>query len=212
MKYKGSNIAAGISLGLFIGFIVGISISEIIGTIAGVLVTGAIVFLGFSEKVESTEKSGKKDPPAADNLKLIRTTALSIACIAGLITGIFFRTNNILGTSPLLHKKQELKLAGFTGDETKDILKQLVLTGEIDKNSDIYKGVLYSQESRVDINWDDINPDYLADVETIIKAFKNQGGELAALTEIVETYCDPGDRETVLKRIWEIKSGMDEGE
>jgi hypothetical protein len=126
MKYKGSNIAAGISLGLFIGFIIGISISEIIGTIAGVLITGAIVFSGFSEKVESTEKSGKQKPPVEDNLKLIRTTALSIACIAGLITGIFFRTNNILGTSPLLSKKQELKLAGFTDNETKDIRKHSV--------------------------------------------------------------------------------------
>lgn len=198
------NIGTGLFLGLLIGILLGLSISQIVGAIAGVFVAAAAVFMGFSDKI------GKKDEKTIDKkndiLKLVRTISLSIACIGGLFLGIWLRAHNILGTSALQNQFRELKAVGFTEEESLQIIKAQVQTGEIQDNTS--ETVLYLfkiDPTCFDCTGD--HPDTYDDKDDALKTFELQCDETGQIAELIRKYAKKEDYEILLRFIWDINCG-----
>jgi hypothetical protein len=117
----------GAGVGLLLGALLGLSISPVvsgvIGTISGLLA----VLLGLSEKY-------------INPLKSVRIGAFGIFCVAGIILGMYIRTNK--GLLPSRQKMmQEYTAVGFSKEEARDFIAYrefgLVPSGWTGKQSEV---------------------------------------------------------------------------
>jgi len=98
----------GAGVGLLLGALLGLSISPVVSGVIGTLSGLLAVFLGISEKYMSP-------------LKSIRIGAFGFFCVAGIILGMYIRTNK--GLLPSRQKMmQEYTAVGFTKEEARDFI------------------------------------------------------------------------------------------
>jgi len=101
-------IINGAGVGLLLGALLGLSISPVVSGVIGTLSGLLAVLLGISEKYMSP-------------LKSVRIGAFGFFCVAGIILGMYIRTNK--GLLPSRQKMmQEYTAVGFTKEEARDFI------------------------------------------------------------------------------------------
>jgi hypothetical protein len=135
-----------------------------------------------------------------NKLKLIRTVFLCIGCIIGIGVGICIRSHNLLGTSPLQVKMQEMESIGFSGDDARRIIEAQLLVGQdTSKNT---TGALFSNITSGSFDCKALNPD-LYKLDDILNYFESHD-ELKEYGRAIRKYASKDEYKTLLKFIWNI--------
>lgn len=92
-------IVNGVGVGLLLGLLVGLSISPVVSGVIGTLSSLLVIMLGLNDKFMGTVKS-------------FRVGAFGIFAVAGILLGMYIRTNNSL-SPPMEEVKKEYLSTGF---------------------------------------------------------------------------------------------------
>jgi hypothetical protein len=104
---KTATVLSGIGMGLLLGLIMGLSVSEVVKVIMGTLTALLGAFMGFDKRSFSgmTEEEYLKEK---QNTLLIalRAGSFGLAVVAGILFGMWIRTNDVFTISPKNSVKQ----------------------------------------------------------------------------------------------------------
>lgn len=169
-----SAIFNGAGIGLLLGILWSLSVSPVIGGVIATLSSLLALFLGLSEKY-------------IDPLKSIRIGAFGIAAVAGVLLGLYIRSNDPF--TPTMRDKMDQYLAiGYTEDQARAFITKSIEadTGKTRREAN----VLYS--GTVDAGaCDDLQYAKEGSPE-IVNTFKSAGGAWKELAETFEADL-PGD-------------------
>jgi hypothetical protein len=169
-----SAVFNGAGIGLLLGILWSLSVSPVIGGVIATLSSLLALFLGLSEKY-------------IDPLKSIRIGAFGIAAVAGVLLGLYIRTNDPF--TPTMRDKMDQYLAiGYSEEQARAFITKSIEsdTGKTRREAN----VLYS--GTVDAGaCDDLQYAKEGSPE-IINTFKSAGGAWRELAETFEADL-PGD-------------------
>ena len=193
-SYTG-NAFAGLGLGLLVGSIAGLSVSPVVSVILGSLAALLAAFLGLGG---ATLKAGTATDPAGQlaNRRLmdgIRAGSFGLACVAGLLSGMFIRTNDAF--IPTVEQDVSNWVnAGYPASEARQyvVFERLGIRPKWEsvEFADVQKrrtSGLFSGENESGI-CDEIRPErFENDSDEILYAYSQQGlEELADLADIIK--------------------------
>lgn len=116
-----AQVFAGASIGLLLGLLLGLSAAPAVA-----LVVGALAALLGSVVLPAAQAKGLPAETAAAVAKAAawRSTALGLACIAGLVAGLWMRTHDVLSppAPSLARQLAELRDAGYPADEARRLV------------------------------------------------------------------------------------------
>lgn len=101
----------GLGVGLLLGLLLGLSLSPVVSGIIGTVSSLLVVMIGLNEKFMSP-------------LKSIRIGAFGVFAVAGILSGIYIRSNNILSPS-LAELKEEYLEVGYSEREALDFISMM---------------------------------------------------------------------------------------
>jgi hypothetical protein len=112
-----AQVFAGCGLGLLLGIIAGLSVSPVVQTILGALVAIVTGFLGWQTAAPKPAADGVPSP-AARNLQEWRIGSFGLACVAGILLGLYVRTSEpFTSIAARVHKWTD---AGYSGAEARE--------------------------------------------------------------------------------------------
>ncbi len=125
-----SQVYSGVGLGLLIGFLLGLSSSPIVGLVVGSITALLSSLIGADLPGLAGDK--KSEPKVStEQLKIVgvRAGSFGLACILGIIMGIYMRTHDFLSPrdKSLQENYQELLNLGYSESESRDIIKEKYL-------------------------------------------------------------------------------------
>ncbi len=118
-----SQIFSSVGIGSLIGILLGLSSSPVVGLVVGSITALLASLIGL--KTPATDDSDSQ-VLTSSQLKLagIRTGSFGLACVLGIVVGIYMRTHNVLSpVEPTLEVQfNELTQIGFSPKEARDLL------------------------------------------------------------------------------------------
>ncbi len=153
---KRATILSGIGMGLLLGIIMGLSVSDVVQTIFGVLAGLMGAFLGFDKRNYTGMEASEYEKEKYNTLfTAMRAGWFGLAVVAGILSGIFIRTNELFTMSVEKSVKQWTD-AGFDPDYARKLVayKRLAIsptTGELGEATQLQRtsqAALFSAEDR----------------------------------------------------------------
>lgn len=201
------QIFAGIALGLLLGLIAGLSVSPVVQTILGALVAVVAGFLG----VQSTGAlpAGLGNVGANMRANEWRIGSFSLACIAGIVIGLYVRTNQPFVSLPAHIAKW--KAAGYTEERAQDLVafQQLGLvpagrTVQSGATQTAASGALMAKSTRVKL-CDELNPAQYGTPQYLLDAYRLQDSKkLSALADEIQSHVPAQNQKALLQANWEV--------
>ncbi|BBB31039.1 hypothetical protein [Neptunomonas japonica] len=119
-----SQIFSSVGIGSLIGILLGLSSSPVVGLVVGSITALLASLIGL--KTPATDDDSASQVLTSSQLKLagIRTGSFGLACVLGIVVGIYMRTHNVLSpVEPTLEIQfNELTQIGFSPKEARDLL------------------------------------------------------------------------------------------
>lgn len=144
VSLKAATILAGTGMGLLLGIIMGLSVSEVVKVIMASLTALLGVFLGFDKRSFSamSEEEFRKDKQET-LLTALRAGSFGLAVVAGILLGMWVRTNDIFTPSV----KSQVKEWTDAGYDEKYALKLVAYqrlainptTGELGERTEVQR-------------------------------------------------------------------------
>lgn len=153
---KRATILSGVGMGLLLGIIMGLSVSDVVQTIFGVLAGLMGAFLGFDKRSYAGMEASEYEKEKYNTLfTALRAGFFGLAVVAGILSGIFIRTNDLFTMSVEKSVKQWTD-AGFDADYARKLVvyKRLAIdptTGELGQSTQLQRtatAALFSAEDR----------------------------------------------------------------
>jgi len=220
-KQRGSGLAtqilSGVGLGLLLGMIAGLSVSPVVQVILGALVTVVTGFLGLQAAPADGAASG-----VLGNLKIneVRIGSFAFACVAGILCGLFIRSNAPF--TSITHDVKKWTDAGYSEPEARqNVAFQLlgfkpadkeIVAGDLQKAS--ASGLFAAHGDKFSL-CDTLNPKTLNNDPQQSLAMLNQyssvyDGKLAPLAAEIQKL-SPRDQEKLLEANWGVICELEKG-
>jgi len=118
-----AELFAGAGTGLLLGLLLGLSASPVVGVVVGALAALLAALIGLPMPGKSTT-AAEAPSPARRKAAHWRAAVFSLACMLGLLFGLYVRTHDLLSPAPrsLQAQVDELKALGFTADQARRIV------------------------------------------------------------------------------------------
>lgn len=122
-----AHVLSGLGIGLLMGTLLGLSLSPVVGAVLGGLTALLAAFLGLSNQpvAKRFRRPGRTDERNR-RIREVRAGVFGIACVLGVLMGVFLRAQNVLGVSVQDRYAAWLDL-GFSKREA----RQLAVYGEL---------------------------------------------------------------------------------
>jgi len=123
-----AELFAGAGTGLLLGLLLGLSASPVVGVVVGALAALLAALIGLPMPGKSTATTAtaaaEASSPARRKAAHWRAAVFSLACMLGLLFGLYVRTHDLLSPAPrsLQAQVDELKALGFTADQARRIV------------------------------------------------------------------------------------------
>lgn len=120
MKKASTQVFSGAGLGLMLGFLLGLSSAPVVAAVVGAVAAllGAIIVPHLPSKAAVP---GEQEPRTGIDL---RAGALGVACVGGILAGIWLRANDVLSPKPLTVSEsfQQWRAIGFSPEEARALV------------------------------------------------------------------------------------------
>jgi len=144
-ELKRATVLSGIGMGLLLGIIMGLSVSEVVKVIMASLTALLGVFLGF-EKRSFTGMDGEEYKKDNHNtlITALRSGSFGIAVVAGILFGMWIRTNEVF-TISVKESVEQWTDAGYEPDYARKMVAFQRLginptTGEVGPMTELQRG------------------------------------------------------------------------
>ncbi len=156
---KRATIFSGIGMGLLLGIIMGLSASEVVQTIFGVLTAMLGAFLGFDKRSFAGMEAAEYEKEKYNTLFTgLRAGSFGIAVVAGILSGMYIRTQEVLTMSVEKRVKQWTD-ADFEPEYARRLVAYQMLaidpqtgdTGPLTEVQRVTQGALFNAADRISL-------------------------------------------------------------
>ena len=208
---KTEEIFAGTGVGILTGLLIGLSVSPVVGPVLGAFLAFGMLWLGYKE--HQNVKLDTADAAAMAHVRSAIATRLGFfcfACAAGLLLGLFLRTNNVFAPTLESRRDQWIQL-GYSKDQANAILVQKELQFSTDDESTralasaLYAFPTSSEELAIQLDPNE----HKNDLESCIVGYERKGNEWAEAATKLRKIHDPNALLCALEALYCISQGKE---